>query len=167
MPTHVLATYSCRAPDPPRRHIILFPIHSINSVTRCTNLPSFPRPTRTREPVETLLKVVSAFGEAVRTSIGHSEWAVLVSPPVTDFCDVHLKEASPSDDPTAQGLFLKRSKARALMALWEDTLMDTGKIWPSFMRSKRINHLLASCRPRHGAQRRGDRWRGWCHGCLR
>ena len=51
---------------------------------------------RTREPVETPLKVISAFGEAVRTGIGHSEWAVLVSPSVTDFGDVHLK-ASPSD----------------------------------------------------------------------
>ena len=40
--------------------------------------------------------MISAFGEAVRTSMGHSEWAVLVSPPVTDSGDVHLK-ASQSD----------------------------------------------------------------------
>ena len=37
---------------------------------------------------------------------------------------------TPSLDPTAQGRFLKRSEARALMALWEDAVRDVNKVWP-------------------------------------
>ncbi|KAF8554772.1 TPR-like protein [Imleria badia] len=97
---------------------------------------------RTREAAEALLKLTSTFDEEIRTSMEHSEW-------ITDFrmrCVARFENAGDtalrsgdyeeainqysvalSLDPTAHDLFLKRSKARALMALWEDALRDASK----------------------------------------
>ena len=41
--------------------------------------------------------------------------------------DINLYVVTPSLDPTAQGPFLKRSEARALMALWEDAVRVVDK----------------------------------------
>ncbi|KAG8214193.1 hypothetical protein J3R82DRAFT_10984 [Butyriboletus roseoflavus] len=98
---------------------------------------------RTREAAEALLKMISTSGEEVRKGVGHSEW-------VTDFMRrciatfetegdtasssgnheeaINQYSVALSLDPTAHGLFLKRSKARALKALWEDALRDANKV---------------------------------------
>jgi hypothetical protein len=71
---------------------------------------------RTREAVETLLNMISAFGEAVRTSIGYSERVtgeslhyrfLLMSIRTLAIRFQHQHSVVLSLDPTGQGLFLK------------------------------------------------------------